>query len=281
MGTLIRKKVDFNGDNLVAVKNNETNVIYVGVSYICKGIGLNKSQKDTQVQNVQSDLVLNKGCLKFQAGVLSNNNEAIGIDINYLPLWLAKISITPKMQDEQPEVVEKLVQYQLKAKDVLANAFIKKESSIDPTQLSPELQMFKTIFDTVAAQQLENKQIKQEINQTKEEVQNIRDVITLNPQAAWRRECNRILNAIGRELGDYTSPKAQVYEALKERAKCRPNVLISNLQKRARENGVCESKVKNLNILDVLENEPRLKDIYVNIVKEMAIKNNVSLKGVI
>lgn len=157
----------------------------------------------------------------------------------------------------------------------------KQNKIIDTTQLSPELQMFKSIFDTVAAQQIENKQIKQEITQTKAEVQNIRDVITLNSQAAWRRECNRILNAIGRELGDYTSPKAQTYEALKERGKCRPNVLISNLQKRARENGVCESKVKNLNILDVLENEPRLRDIYINIVKEMAIKNNVSLKGVI
>lgn len=281
MGTLIRKKIDFNSDKLVAVKSNETNVIYVGVSYICKGIGLNKSQKDTQVQNVQSDLILNKGCLKFQAGVLSNNNEAIGIDINYLPLWLAKISITPKMQDEQPEVVEKLVQYQLKAKDVLANAFIKKESSIDPKQLSPELQMFKSIFDTVAAQQLENKKIKQEITQTKQEVQNIRDVITLNPKAAWRRECNRILKAIGREIGDYSAPNTQVYEALKERAHCRPKVLIDNLQDRAIKNGMCQSKADKLNILDVLENEPRLRDIYVSIVKEMAIKNNVSLKEVI
>lgn len=158
---------------------------------------------------------------------------------------------------------------------------VKQNMAIDSTQLSPELQMFKSIFDTVAAQQLENKQIKQEINQTKEEVQNIRDVITLNPKAAWRRECNRILKAIGRDIGNYSLPNTQAYEALKERAQCRPNVLITNLKKRATENGMCASKVDDLNLLDVLENEPRLKDIYVNIVKEMAIKNNVSLKEVI
>lgn len=208
----------------------------------------------------------------FKANLLNEGNLKFASE---LYLWTdrgaarhAKILDT----DEAWEVYEELEETYFRTNQ---------NKAIDPSKLSPELQMFKSIFDTVAAQQLENKQIKQEINQTKEEVQNIRDVITLNPQAAWRRECNRILNAIGRELGDYTSPKAQVYEALKERAKCRPNVLISNLQKRARENGVCESKVKNLNILDVLENEPRLKDIYVNIVKEMAIKNNVSLKGVI
>lgn len=35
-----------------------------------------------------------------------------------------KISITPKMKVEQPSAAEKLIQYQLKAKDALAKAFI-------------------------------------------------------------------------------------------------------------------------------------------------------------
>jgi hypothetical protein len=100
----------------------------------------------------------------------------------------------------------------------------------------------------------------------------------LNPQAAWRRECNRILNAIGRELGDYKTPKDQVYEALKNRGKCRPNVLVLNLKKRAAANGMAPSRVEKLNILDVLENEPRLKEIYISIVKEMAIKNGVRIR---
>jgi len=38
--------------------------------------------------------------------------------------WLAKISITPKMQKENKEVMNKLIEYQLKAKDVLAKAFL-------------------------------------------------------------------------------------------------------------------------------------------------------------
>lgn len=126
MSNLITRQVNFHGDNLMAAKDKNTGKIYTGVSYICRGIGLTKDQKDRQVKNVQSDLVLNKGCVKFGAGVFDLNNTTLAMDIDFLPLWLAKISITPKMQEEQPEVVEKLIQYQLNAKDVLADAFLNK-----------------------------------------------------------------------------------------------------------------------------------------------------------
>lgn len=124
---------------------------------------------------------------------------------------------------------------------------------------------------------LQIQETKKQTVAVKEEVQAIRDVITLNPKAAWRRECNRILNVIGRELGDYKVPKDQVYEALKVRGNCRPNVLVLNLRKRAEKNGMAPSKIKQLNILDVLENEPRLKEIYIAIVKEIAIKNDIKI----
>lgn len=125
MENLITKEVNFDGDNLIAIQNKETGKIYTGISYVCRGIGLTKSQKDTQVQNVQSDLILKMGCLKLQAGVLDPDNEVIVIEIDYLPLWLAKISITPKMQKDSPKTVERLIKYQLKAKDALAEAFLK------------------------------------------------------------------------------------------------------------------------------------------------------------
>ena len=55
--------------------------------------------------------------------------------LDYLPIWLTKISITPTMKKENPELVDKLVKYQLTAKDVLAAAFLgKKEmSSVQPS----------------------------------------------------------------------------------------------------------------------------------------------------
>lgn len=175
-----------------------------------------------------------------------------------------------------------MVQNNAKGKEI-RKYFIKvekkyKENNIELDQLSPGLKMFNQMFQVIAQNEIEQKKLNQAVTETKQEVQAIRDVITLNPQAAWRRECNRILNAIGRELGDYKAPKDQVYAALKTRAGCRPNVLILNLQKRAKVNGMAPSKIEKLNLLDVLENEPRLKEIYVTIVKEIAIKNKIGAK---
>lgn len=121
------KTVNFMGDGLLAAKDSN-GIIWTGVNSFCQGIGLNKSQRDTQVQNIQADEVLKRGCLKFQAGVFDPNNETLVLQLDYAPLWLAKISITPNMKENNPELVERLVKYQLKAKDVLAAAFLPKQS---------------------------------------------------------------------------------------------------------------------------------------------------------
>lgn len=138
--TLVAKEVEFLGDSLLVVKDETNNKIYTGVGYVCKGIGFSKGQKDRQLLNIQDDMVLNRGCLKFEAGVIDPNNEVLAIELDYLPIWLAKISITPKMKDQNPKLVERLVEYQLKAKDVLAKAFIHNEQANPYTGLSKELQ---------------------------------------------------------------------------------------------------------------------------------------------
>lgn len=162
--------------------------------------------------------------------------------------------------------------------DHLEDTYFKiKENNINTDQLSPETQLILRLSKSIARNEIENKKIKSQISSVKEDVQTIRDVITLNPQSAWRRECNKILNAIGKEIDDYSSPKKEAYKSLKIRGNCRPSVLVINLKKRAKLNGMSNSKIENLNILDVLENEPRLKEIYVSIVKEMAIKHGIKI----
>lgn len=123
MNELEIKRVPFLGTELMAARD-ESGQIWAGVSYICNGIGLNKNEKDRQVKNVQADRVLKKGCVKFDAGVFDQNNQAVAIKLDFVPLWLAKISITPTMESENPELADRLEQYQLRAKDVLAAAFL-------------------------------------------------------------------------------------------------------------------------------------------------------------
>lgn len=139
--TLVAKEVEFLGDSLLVVKDEESNKIYTGVGYVCKGLGLSEGQLKSERKKIQEDIVLSKGGRNFILPTNGGNQEVLTIELDYLPLWLAKISITPKMREQQPELVDRLVQYQLKAKDILAKAFVYKEQHSNPySHLSKELQ---------------------------------------------------------------------------------------------------------------------------------------------
>lgn len=91
-------------------------------------------------------MVLSKGGSNLTLLTNGGEQNVLCIELDYLPLWLAKISLTPKMQQNNPDAVKKLINYQLKAKDVLAEAFIKpKEVNLDkfqiPTTLSEALML--------------------------------------------------------------------------------------------------------------------------------------------
>lgn len=131
MNGLIVKGVDLMGDTVMAAKDKDGN-IWAGVSYFCNALGMQKWQKDKQIQKVQSDKALSRGCSKFGAGVFDPNNETVALRIDFIPMWLAKINITDKMQNEHPELADKLLEYQLKAKDILADAFLPKHQSESP-----------------------------------------------------------------------------------------------------------------------------------------------------
>ncbi|MDU4599281.1 MAG: Rha family transcriptional regulator [Clostridium sporogenes] len=114
--------------------------------------------------------------------------------------------------------------------------------------------------------------VKKESKETKEEVQAIRDVITINPKEEWRKETNKLISKICYKLQDYKTPKDEIYRALEERAKCKLSIRLKNLQGRAALNGMSQSQIDKLNNLDVIANDVRLKEIYISIVSQMAIK---------
>ncbi len=123
MNDLVVKSVDLFGDSVMAAKDKDGS-IWAGVGYFCKALGMSNKQRDAQVEKVQTDRTLRRGTRKFPGGVFDPNNEVVSIKIDFIPLWLAKISITDKMEKEHPDLADKLLQYQLKAKDILAAAFM-------------------------------------------------------------------------------------------------------------------------------------------------------------
>ncbi len=122
---LIVKDIDFYGDTLKAAKDSK-GMVWVGILWLCKGMGLTKDQIRNERKRIQDDLVLSEGVKFHPLGTGNTNKNVLCLQLDYVPLWLAKISITPNMKENNPELVKKLVKYQLKAKDVLAAAFIPK-----------------------------------------------------------------------------------------------------------------------------------------------------------
>lgn len=109
------KEVEFNGDTLLAIKEGDK--VYVGINWVCRALGLAEQKQRDRIRNHD---VLSKGYTKRYVPSSGGNQQASLIDIEFLPMWL----ITINSNIVKPEQKEKLVSYQLKAKDVLANAFI-------------------------------------------------------------------------------------------------------------------------------------------------------------
>lgn len=133
------KDVDFNGSTLRAAQIDGN--IWVGITWVCQGIGLNEDRTKYERKKIQKDLVLIQGVKFYPLGNGNSDSQVLCLMLDYLPLWLAKISITPKMKNENPKVIENLIAYQLKAKDVLADAFLSDKKEIVPTIQNNMLQI--------------------------------------------------------------------------------------------------------------------------------------------
>lgn len=108
-------------------------------------------------------------------------------------------------------------------------------------------------------------------NKAAETVKEIRDTF-LSRDEDWRNKINGLLNGATRRLGkSYRDVRTLTYQRLEERAKCDLNRRLTNLKERLRDSGATKTKVEEANRMDVIESEPRLKEIYTTIVKELSI----------
>jgi hypothetical protein len=92
------KAVPFMGDELMVAKDEETGKIFAGVKWICDGFGLSEGQAKSERLRIQNDVVLKRGGRNIVLPTKGGNQEVQCIEIDFIPLWLAKITITPTMQ---------------------------------------------------------------------------------------------------------------------------------------------------------------------------------------
>lgn len=272
------KRVPFMGAELMAARDTGGQ-IWAGVRWMCDGIGLSKGQMQNERTRIHNDKVLSQGERNLVLPTRGGNQETLCLKLDFVPLWLAKISITPSMEAETPELADRLEQYQLRAKDTLAEAFLPAAANPNFTSLSPELQMFKAIFDSVAKTELKQKEQDKAIEAVNQKVDGIRDVVVLNPNS-WREECRKLLAKVAQARGGggaYQEVNAEVFQLVNERARVSLETRLTNKRRRMADEGVCKSKRDKLNKVDVIADDAKLIEIYIAIVKEMAVKCGVSV----
>ena len=152
MNELEVRKVPFMGTELMAARDNDGQ-IWAGVRWMCDGIGFSEGQRKRQIANIQEDTVLSKGGSNLILPTKGGTQRTLCLKLDYVPLWLAKIAITPRMERETPELAARLEQYQLKAKDVLAAAFLP-QSKQQPATPAPVEQRALTTDDYITAARL-------------------------------------------------------------------------------------------------------------------------------
>lgn len=143
-------------------------------------------------------------------------------------------------------------------------------SKLNNSKLSPELQMFGTLYKALAKQELTTKNLNNKIN-------SVTEIISLDT-TDWRRKSRALIAKIAEKqngINVYQRTQSDIYKATDKRANSDLNRRLLNLKKKLAYNGATQTKLNNTNKLDVIDRDKRLKEIYMAVVKDFAIKYKV------
>lgn len=269
-------------NNLIPLEFKSQRIITTKV--LAEEFGTEEKNIQMNFSNNQSRFKEGKHFIKLEGQVLKEFKNSLPNEIReplkfapVLYLWTekgaarhAKILDT----DEAWEVYEELEETYFRVKNGQPNL----------EGLSPQLQALINI-------ELEQKKIKQQLNEVNyhaleakekadksiEEIQAMRAVVAINT-TNWREDSRKIIVKIAHRLGGngyIHDVQTEVYSLMRTRLRCKLDVQLTNMRRRMAEEGVCKSKRDKMNYLDVIERDNRLKEGYLAIVKELAIKYGV------
>lgn len=138
--------------------------------------------------------------------------------------------------------------------------------------LSPELRLLINL-------EISQKQQAKELAEVKQEMQDIRDAVALHPDQ-WREETRRLISKIAQARGGggaYQEVNEEIYSLVNVRGGVNLRTRLANKYNRMAGEGARKSQLDKLNKLDVIAEDKKLREIYIAIVKEMAVKFGVSV----
>lgn len=163
-----------------------------------------------------------------------------------------------------------------------------KQNALDVAQLSPELQMFNKIFQSVAQQQLEQKRQAEEISKQGEQIRQIEQTQTAIAETFtkvddtesfqhWVNNCITKIaespyftNGSTRNMKYYLA-RSESYERLRRKRNCRLDDRVQRAKGRALEErpDIKKAELQKINKLYVIANDKDLRPAYELVIKEM------------
>ena len=148
----------------------------------------------------------------------------------------------------------------------------------DLSRLSPEMQMLKLLTDKAIENELAQQEQARQLQQVEQKVEHIRELVGINPNG-WREDCRKLIVKIAHGMGgnEYIREvNNEVFGLVDKRAGVSLETRLTNKRRRMAEEGICKSKRDRLSKVDVIAEDKKLIEIYIKVVRELAVKYNAA-----
>lgn len=150
------------------------------------------------------------------------------------------------------------------------------KQQLDTSNLSPELQMFGNIFQSLARQENLQKELESKVD-------NISNIVALNT-VEWRKDAQNLINRIAKIRGNtgeaHKEIRSEIFSEVDRRGGVQLSTRLTNKRRRMAEEGINKTKREKVSKVDVIAEDKKLIEIYVAIVKEYAVKYGASYEEV-
>ncbi|WWU65261.1 hypothetical protein QJR26_02570 [Clostridium baratii] len=147
---------------------------------------------------------------------------------------------------------------------------MKAEQKNEFENLSPELQMSYNLLRAMEKQEKRTKKLEDEVSQIKGVM------LSKNNVNNWRKTCKNILIRTAANMGEVNEYLGDLYTLsytwLEERLHINLDKRLHNARKRMIKQGASKTEAEKLNALDIIENDKKLIETYIQIVREIGVK---------
>ncbi|WP_185741279.1 antA/AntB antirepressor family protein [Clostridium sp. KNHs216] len=140
--------------------------------------------------------------------------------------------------------------------------------------LSPELRLLIKL-------EVSQKQQQKALQETNDRIDRIGDVIALDTRS-WRKDAHDLIIRIAQVRGGYDYIRdinTEIFRLVDSRGGVSLKTRLTNKRQRMADEGICKSKRDKLTQVDIIADDKKLIEIYMAIVKEMAVKYGATSKS--